>query len=95
MGMGHVAVGEDHVMDALPAAEGVDIGLVHDRDALRIEPPGEGRGVPPPADARDLGGGEGDDLDGRIVPVDDVEVVKVAPGRPQDHDPPARHLLAH
>jgi hypothetical protein len=95
MGMGHVAVGEDHVMDALPPAKRLQFRLVHDRDALRIEASGEGRGIPAPADARDLGGGEGDDLDGRIVPVGDIEVVKVAPGRPQDHDPPARVLVAH
>src|SRR3972149_1679127 len=57
-----------------------------DRDALRVEGPREGRGVPPALDARDLSRGEGDDLVLLVVPEVDVEVVEVAARGAEDDD---------
>src|SRR3972149_5712915 len=68
------------------ADEAGELLLRVDRDALRVEGPREGRGVPPALDARDLSRGEGDDLVLLVVPEVDVEVVEVAArGAEDDH----------
>ncbi len=89
--VGHVAVGEDDPVDLLGREDPVELVLRDDRDARRVERTGELRRVATPGDAGDLGRREGDDLDARVVAVDDVEVVEVAPGGPHDHDLRAVH----
>jgi hypothetical protein len=81
-----LAVGEDDEVDGHLADELLQLGLGDDRDAGGIRRAGELGRVAPTGDARDLGGGEGHDLDGRVVTVDDVEVMEVATRRAHDHD---------
>jgi hypothetical protein len=73
-----VAVGEDDLIDVTSAAQCFEPGFLDDRDALRIEPPRERRRIAPIVDTGDLGGGEGDDLDCRVVTIDGIEVMEVS-----------------
>ena len=86
VGVRDVAVGEHDRVDALAAADRFELGLVLDRDAVRIARAGQAGGIAAAGDARDLRRREGDDLAGGIVAIDDVEVVEVAAGRAQDDD---------
>src|SRR5262245_3381781 len=86
MGRGDVAVCEHHLVDrALPEDRG-ELPLVPDLDPGGVEGTREGRGVAAVGDVRDLGRGEGHDLDVRPVPVRRVEDVEVPPPRSQDDD---------
>jgi len=60
--------------------------LADDGDALRIARAGERRRITAAGDAGNLRGRERDDLVRRIVAIDDVEIVEIAPGRAEDHD---------
>ncbi len=60
----------------------------HDRDAVGVERSGERGGVAAVVDARDLGGGEGDDLVVGVVAEHGVEVVEIATAGAHDDDPP-------
>ncbi len=84
--VGHVAVGEDDLVDTFLSYEVVERVLGNDGNAVRVEGAGQFSGIHAPVDARNLGGGEGHDLGLRIVAVDHVEVVEVPPSRPHDHD---------
>ena len=68
-----------------------EFGFRKDGDAKRVVRPGEFGRVEPAFDVGDLRGGEGDDFDLRVVPVDEVEVVEVASGRAQDEDAFSAH----
>ena len=90
--VGHVAVGEDHEVDLLVGEQVLQLGLGHDLNAVRIERPGQLHGIAAPGDARNLSGrGKRHDLDARVVAVDDVEVMEVAPSGPHDHHTSAIH----
>ena len=82
-----VAVGEDDGVDREVADQRLEVRLRADRDALGVAlGAGELRRVAAVGDAGDLRGGEGDNLDGRVVPVHDVEVVEVtARGAHDEH----------
>ena len=62
--------------------------LGDDRDAVRIERPGERGRVAAVVDARDLRGGERDDTRLRVLAEDDVEVVEVAAAGSHHDDVP-------
>src|SRR5574343_865729 len=81
-----VAVGEDDLFDLMGVAKGLKLAFVRDGDAVRVAGAGELRRVGAPGDACDLSRGESDDLDGRIVAIDCVEIVKVASGGAHDED---------
>ena len=85
-GMRDVAVGEHDLVHLLPPADGLEVGLVLDRDPVGIARAGQGGRVATVAGAGDLGPGEGDDVGGGVVAVDHVEVVEVAPRRSQDEN---------
>ena len=74
----HVRVGEDDHVDLVLADELLERGLRQDRNALWIQRPRQRGGVPAIVDVRNLRRGERDHLVRRAVPVDEVEVVKVA-----------------
>ena len=82
----HVAVGEHDRIDTALADQGLELALGHDRDAVLVHRSGKLGRVAASRDAGDLGRGERHDLRPGIVPVDDVEVVEVAPGGAHDHD---------
>src|ERR1035437_5955218 len=63
-----------------------ELGLVVDRDAVRVELPGQGRRVLAVVDVGDLGGREGYDLVVLVVAKVSVEVVKVAACGSHDQD---------
>ena len=68
LGVGEVGVGEHHGVDPLARDERLELRLVDDRDAVRVQRAGELGRVGASVDVGDLGRGEGDHLD--------------APGRP-------------
>src|SRR5208283_1874570 len=74
--VGEIAIREHHLRYPLAPADGLEVYLFLNRDAVGIERAGEGRRVAAACDARDLRSGEGDDTDIRITAIDDVEVVK-------------------
>ncbi len=82
--MRDVAVGEQDLVNVLVTKQPRQVGLRDDRDAVGIAGAGEFGREPAAVDAGNLRGGEGDDLDGRIVAQRDEEVVEVAPGRAHD-----------
>src|SRR5205823_12455716 len=79
-----VGVGEDARLDGQLRDELRQLLLWEDGDALRIPRAGEGGGILATLDAGDLGGGEGDDLNRRVIAENDVEVVEVPSGGPHD-----------
>jgi hypothetical protein len=81
LGVGDVAVSEHDVVDALAAADGLQLALRQNRYAFGIALAGECRRVAPALDARNLCSGEGDDAGPAIAAEDDVEVVEVATRR--------------
>ena len=87
----HVRVGEDDVVDLMLPHELLERGLGQDRNPFRIQRPGELGRIPAPVDVRDLRRGEGDHLALGPVPIDEVEVVKVASGSAGDQHPCPGH----
>jgi hypothetical protein len=86
----HVAVREDDPVDAPLPDDPLELVLGQDGDAIGIAWPGQRRRIVSAADPRDLGGGEGHHLGVGRIAVHGIEVVKIAPGGAQDHDP-SRH----
>ena len=86
-----VGVGEDDDVDLVFADELLQRRLRQDRNSFRIQRPRQLGGVAAVVDVRDLRRGERDDLVGRTVPVDEVEVVEVAAGCPCDQDSSPGH----
>ena len=86
LGVRHVAVGEHHLVDAPFAAERLQLGFIENGNALGVARSGQLRRVAAPGDAGDLRCGEGHHLERRIVAVDEVEVVEIAPGGAEDQD---------
>jgi len=83
-----IAVGENDEVDVLVAAEPLEITFGDDRDRIVVQRARGLGGIEAIGDARDLCGREGHDLHVRIVSVDDVEVMEVAPcGAHDDHSP--------
>ena len=88
----HVRVREHDLVDLVLADQLGQLGLGPNRDPVRIEVTGEQRGIDATRDVRDLRRGEGDDVVFLAAPVDDVEVVEVAPGRTRNQDPLSPHV---
>src|SRR4030042_3161340 len=84
--MGNVAVGEMDIIHCVLGDEGVEVRLGVDRDTLGVELARELGRVFAALDVRDLGGGEGDNLVGRVVAEIYVEVVEVPSGGAHDDD---------
>ena len=84
--VGDVAVGEIDLGHAVLLDQGVELFLGEDGDAVGIELAGQDGRVFPAVDVGNLGGGEGDDLEIRIVAEVGVEVVEIAAGRAHDDD---------
>ena len=92
--VGHVGVGEHHLIHFPLADQRRQFRLRVDGNPVGVQFPGQFGGVSPPLDVGYLGGGEGDHLVGRVVAEIDVEVVEVAPGGSHDDDsyPSLAHL---
>ena len=86
-----VGVGEDDDVDLMFADELLQRRLRQDRNPFRIQRARQFGGVAAVVDVRDLRRGERDDLVGRTVPVDEVEVVKVAARSARDQDSSSGH----
>jgi len=80
--VGDVAVGEHHGADALTPDQVGQLLFGDDRNPLRVPGPGELRWIAAPFDVGNLRRGKGDDADGLVVAVGDVEVVEVPTCRP-------------
>jgi hypothetical protein len=80
----------------MSAAQCLELRLFEDRDASRVKPPGKGRRIAAAIDIGNLSCRESDDFNGRIVAVDDIEIVEVPSGGPHDDDAsaPKTALLA-
>jgi hypothetical protein len=87
----HVAVGEHHRIDVVVADDLLELLLGQDGNPGGVQRACQFRRISAIGNARNLGRGEGNDLDVRIVAVDDVEVVEVAPSGAHDRDSPAVH----
>ena len=84
--VGDVAVGEVDLGDAVLPDQGVELLFGVDGDAVGVELAGQDGRVLPAVDVGDLGRGEGDDLEVRVVPEIGVEIVEIAPrGAHDDH----------
>src|SRR4029078_1715499 len=94
--MGDVAVSEHDFIDGMSAAQSLELRLFEDRDAARVKPPGKGRRIAATIDIGHLSCRESDDLNRRIVAVDDIEIVEVPSGGSHDDDAsaPKTALLA-
>ena len=82
----HIAIGEDHLIDRLGAADVLERAFILDGDAIGIEFAGQRRRITPPGDAGDLRGGEGDHPHRGIIAIDHIEIVEIAPGGAEDQD---------
>ena len=89
--VGHIAVGEHHPFHVVLGDKLVQVRFGVDRYALRIKLTRKDGWIGLVLYAGDLGGGESDHLIGRVVPEEDVEVVKVAPRGAHDNDPGLFH----
>lgn len=89
---GDVGVGKPGFFDPFRSNEILEFLFREDRDPFGVVGPRKLRRVGTSRNRRDLGGREGHDLNTRIVPEEDVEVVEVATGGSQDDDASARHL---
>jgi hypothetical protein len=94
--MGDVAVSEHDFIDGMSAAQCLELRLFEDRDASRVKPPGKGRRIAATIDIGNLSCRESDHFNGRIVAVDDIEIVEVPSGGSHDDDAsaPKTALLA-
>ena len=90
----HVGIGEDHQIDRQLANQLLDAVLLVDRDAVGVARPGELGRIAAVGDVGDLGGGEADDLERRIVAEADVEIVEVAAGRTHDQHTSRAHRMS-
>src|SRR5439155_26430078 len=84
-----VGISEEARLDAVLRDEPREVLFREDRDSIRVERPPKGGGVLAALDSGDLRGRERDDAERRIVPEDDVEVVKI-PARGAEDDDLAR-----
>src|SRR5664280_1229093 len=88
----NVTIGEHNEVNPLSREQTLQVRLGHDLNAVRIERAGQLPGVTSSGDAGDLScGGEGHHLDARVIAVDDVEVMKVAPSGPHDDNTSTIH----
>jgi hypothetical protein len=76
--VGDVAIGENDLIDGMSAAQFFELRLFDDRNAFRIKPTGKRRWITPIIDTDDLSRSEGDDFNGRIVAVDDIEIMEIS-----------------
>ena len=86
----HVGVGEDHFVYVLLPDDLLELVLWTDRNPVWVTRPGQLGRIHAALDIRDLRGREGDDRVLGPSAKEDVEVVKVAAGCPDDDD--ARHM---
>ncbi len=85
VGISHVAIGEHHRIDVFLVANAFQLAFRDDGNAVRIERSGERGGVAAAVDTGDLGRGECYDAAGGVVAAADVEIVKIPPCGPHDH----------
>ena len=89
-----VRVGEHDLVDLFAADQLRQLLLGPDRNAVRVQRPGERGRVEAVGDPGDLGRREGDDADIGVLAEGEVEVVEVAPSGTHDDDPAHRMLLS-
>ncbi len=91
IGVRHIGVREPHFVDIMFADDLLEIGFGEDRDAFGIERTRDLRRIDPVLDVGDLRRRESDDVILLVVPVETVEIVKIATGRAHDDDPGSVH----
>ena len=84
VGMRNVRIGEDHFVDPVLGYERLEPLFSEDRDAVGVAVSRQLRRIATVIDIRDLGRRESNDLGVGVVAQRHVEVVEVAPGRPED-----------
>jgi hypothetical protein len=80
----HVAVREHDLVNRMLRDDRLEIRFRHDRYPFGIGWTAERSRISPGIDARYLGSREGDDTNGRLVSVSNVEVMEIAPGGAKD-----------
>ncbi len=90
-----VAVGEHHPVHSLAETDRLQVGLVEDRDAVRVVRSGQRSRIPSVAQPGNLGLGERDHAHLGVLAIDHVEVVEVAPGGAHDQDAGAGGIGGH
>ena len=86
-----IRVAHDDFADLVLGDQLLEFVLRSDRDPVRVVRPAQRRWIRALIDVGDLGGGDGDDLDVRVVAEDDVEVVEIASTGTEDENPLACH----
>jgi hypothetical protein len=89
--VGDVAVGEDDEVDGLIADQAFEVVLGENGNAGGIARAGKRGRIGSAFDVGNLGGGERDHIEGRVVAVADVEVVEVAARGSQDQGARGSH----
>ena len=82
----HIAVGKDHHVDMLVADDLLHLVFFQDGNAVGIEIARQFGGITASCNVGNLGGGEGDYVEFRIVAKHYVEVVKISSSRTKDED---------
>src|SRR5262249_5518589 len=80
------AIREHNRVDLVGFDQTLQILLVEDRNACRIQLSGKLRGIAPVGDPRDLRGRKSDHVVLRIATKDDVEVMKISASRTENEN---------
>ena len=83
--VGNVTVGEVDPVHAFPFDQWNQLRLFNYGDAVRVERAAEGMGVGAVCNVWNLGGGERNDPDQRVIAKDGIEIVEVAAGGSHDN----------
>jgi hypothetical protein len=89
--VGHVGIGEYHLVDLVPADEIYQLVFGVDGDAVWVEAPGQLGRIDATCDVWDLGSSKGHDFVLLVVAKENVKVVKVATGSAHDQDTGTGH----
>lgn len=81
-----VTVGEHDLVNFVMPADAAKIRLIEDWNAVGIELTRKRRWIPAAGNAGDLRCRECHDPVCRVIPIDDIEIVEIAAGRPHDDD---------
>ncbi len=86
LAMGDVAVGENHLPDTMAGDQPRQLRFGENRNPLWVAAAGQFRRVEATGNIGDLRGGKSHHPDGGIVPIENIEIVKVAAGRAHDDE---------
>ena len=84
--MTDITIGKHDLIDMFFLTQIFQSIFINNGDAVGIVLAGKRRRIAAAGNLRDLGGSEGDDTAVRVVAVDHVEIMKIAPGCTHNYD---------